>query len=72
MTGRHVRRCEAATGFQYVDVHEVLLRYKGEEVRFILTPIGTIEKLASMVESGQMAVEDVPTVPWIGVSKGHG
>lgn len=61
LTGRLVLRCERQEGgFDYVDVQAVLERYKGEEVRFIVAPFSTIQHLASMVDSGQVQLEDVP------------
>lgn len=63
MTGRLVLRCERPEGgFDYVDVQGVLERYKGEEVRFIMTPLSTINQLADMVEAGQLSLEDVPSL----------
>lgn len=63
MTGRLVLRCERPEGgFDYVDVQGVLERYKGEEVRFIMTPLSTINQLADMVEAGQLSLEDAPTL----------
>lgn len=61
MTGRLVLRCEAVNGgFQYVDVQAVLERYRGEEVRFIVAPFSTINRLAGMVENGDVEVLDLP------------
>jgi hypothetical protein len=64
MTGRMVLRIPQEDGsFAFLDVQEVLERYKGEAVRFIVTPLSTVEELAKLVETGQLAPEDVPTVP---------
>ena len=60
MTGRLVLRCEGPDGIKYVDVQEVLERYKGEEVRFIVAPFSTIDRLASLVESGAIEMAEVP------------
>lgn len=61
MTGRLVLRCERPDGgFSYTDVQASLERYRGEEVRFILTPLATINKLASLVEAGELSLESVP------------
>jgi hypothetical protein len=59
MTGRLVLRCERPEGgFDYIDVQAVLERYKGEEVRFIMTPFATINRLAEMVEAGEIEMGD--------------
>jgi hypothetical protein len=64
MTGRLVLRYEAANGkFQFLDVQERLLKYKGEEVRCIITPMASVAKLAQMVEDGNVKLENAPTVP---------
>lgn len=63
MTGRLVLRCEDARGAnEFIDVHEQLLRYKGQEVRFILTPLASVATLAQMVEQGELALDQVPTL----------
>ena len=64
MTGRLVVRYEDSKGaFQTVDVQEQLQRYRGEQVRCIITPMATVAKLAAMVESGAMKVDNIPKVP---------
>ena len=64
MTGRLVLRCENRQGQnEFIDIQERLLQYKGEFVRFILTPMATVSSLAQMVERGGMKLEDVPKVP---------
>lgn len=64
MTGRMVLRIQQEDGSNvFLDVQEALEKYKGESIRFILTPLSTIEKLTEMVESGQLSPDDVPTVP---------
>jgi hypothetical protein len=61
MSGRLVLRCERPEGgFNYVDVQAVLERYNGEEVRFIVAPFSTINRLAEMVEAGELQMSDVP------------
>ncbi len=61
MTGRMVIRVEDDQGgFQFIDVQEHLTKYKGQEVRFIVSPFSTINKLAEMVEKGELPVEQVP------------
>jgi hypothetical protein len=61
MTGRLVLRCELPEGgFSYVDVQAELAHYQGEEVRFILAPLSTINALAEQVERGELKLEDAP------------
>jgi hypothetical protein len=60
MTGRLVIRCEEPGGFRYVDVQEVLEKYRGQEVRFILVPLSTIDQIGQMVESGKIEIDGVP------------
>ena len=57
MTGRLILRCEGENGFEYVDVQATLEKYKGEEVRFIVAPFATINRLAQMVEEGGIQME---------------
>jgi len=50
MTGRMVLRVQEADGSNtFVDVQERLERYKGEVVRFICTPMKTVDELARLV-----------------------
>ena len=64
MSGRLVIRYQDSKGaFQTADIQERLLQYKGEEVRCIITPAATIAKMARMVESGAVKLEDIPHVP---------
>jgi hypothetical protein len=61
MTGRMVLRIQQEDGSNvFLDVQEAMTKYKGEAVRFILTPLSTVEKLTEMVESGQLSTEDLP------------
>ena len=61
MTGRLVLRCERVDGgFDYVDVQAVLERYRGEEVRFVVAPFSTINRLAEMVAEGEVQLADAP------------
>lgn len=57
MTGRYLIRTtdrqERPIG---IDVQKTMERYKGQSVRFILTPFETIEKLAQMAEQSQEEV----------------
>lgn len=67
MSGRLVVRYEDDQGnFQFHDVQEYLLRYKGQEVRCIITPTATIAQLAKLVEQGNVRLEDIPAVPKFG------
>jgi hypothetical protein len=61
MTGRMVLRCAQQDGtFEYFDVQAALERYQNEEVRVILVPFATINKVAQMVESGQISASQAP------------
>jgi hypothetical protein len=61
MNGRMVLRIQQADGsFDFLDVQTILEQYQGEEVRFIVTPLKSVEILARLVESGQLDPEDVP------------
>ena len=61
MTGRMVVRTTDDQGnYQYLDVQERLAQYRGQEVRFIVSPFSTINKLSEMVEKGEISIENVP------------
>lgn len=63
MSGRMVLRVQQPDGSNtFLDVQEQLERYKGEEVRFIMTPLKTIAELQRLVESGELPVDQVPTL----------
>jgi len=63
MSGRMVLRVQQPDGSNsFVDVQEQLERYQGEEVRFIVTPQRSISELARMVESGELPMDQVPTL----------
>lgn len=63
MTGRMVLRVQQEDGSnQFVDVQEQLQKYQGQQVRFILTPLKTIEELTRLVESGQLSMEDAQAI----------
>ena len=63
MSGRMVLRVQQVDGSNtFLDVQEQLERYKGEEIRFIVTPQRSIQELARMVESGELPVDQVPTL----------
>lgn len=64
MTGRMVLRIQRPDGGNdFMDIQEQLERHKGKEIRFIVTPLESIAELARMVESGELDLIDVPTVP---------
>ena len=57
MSGRMVLRIPQANGEnEFVDVQDFMTLYNGKQVRFIVTPIETIAKLAEMIESGEVPV----------------
>jgi len=63
MTGHMVLRIQQPDGSnEFVDIQERLSQYKGEEVRFILTPLRTVDEIAEMVESGEISYDSVPTL----------
>jgi len=61
MTSRMVLRIQQKDGSnKFVDVQECLEKYKGEEVRFIMTPLRTVDELTKLVKSGKLPVDEVP------------
>jgi hypothetical protein len=61
MTGRMVLRCTAPDGaVEYFDVQQALERYRNEEVRVIIVPFATINKVAQMVENGEISADQAP------------
>ena len=57
MTGRMVLRIQEINGSNtFLDIQERLEQYKGESVRFILTPLRTVEELTRMVAAGEVPV----------------
>jgi hypothetical protein len=63
ITGRLVLRIQQQDGSNvFLDVQEQLEKYKGEEVRFILTPLKTVAELARMVESGEVPIDEIPAL----------
>lgn len=44
----------------FIDLQAHLEKYRGEDVRLIVTPLRTVSELTRMVEEGEMALEDVP------------
>lgn len=63
MSGRLVVRVPTDKGNEFFDVQEYLLKYKGQEVRCIITPFSTINTVARMVEEGDVSLDAVPKVP---------
>lgn len=61
MTGRMVVRSETANGFEYFDVQEALNKYEGMEVRVVIVPFETINRIADLVESGSLPLAEVPS-----------
>jgi hypothetical protein len=63
MTGRYVVRVVGDDGKNtFIDLQEAVAKYRGQDVRFILTPFSTIDQLAEMVESGEIDANQVPTL----------
>jgi hypothetical protein len=61
MTGHMVIRSETPTGFDFFDVQGALTKYVGQEVRVIIVPCSTIEKVSDLVNSGTLPLDQVPT-----------
>lgn len=60
MSGRMVIRIQELNGSSaFMDIQSQMEKYKGEEVRFILTPLRTVSQLAKMVESGELPMDAV-------------
>jgi len=63
MSGRYVIRTEDEKGqIGILDIQARLEQYQGEDVRFILTPLKTVNQLAEMVESGDIDASQIPTL----------
>jgi hypothetical protein len=61
MTGRYLIRTTDQNDRPIgIDVQKALESYKGQQVRFILTPFETIEKLAQLAEQAQEEVKVEP------------
>lgn len=61
MSGRMVLRIQEVDGSNtFLDIQERMENYKGEAVRFIMTPLRTVDEISKLVDSGEIAVEDVP------------
>lgn len=61
MTGRMVIRSETAEGFDYFDVQEALSKYDGQEVRVVIVPFSTINRVADLVENGSLPASAIPS-----------
>jgi hypothetical protein len=62
MSGRMVIRIQELDGSNtFLDIQERMEKYKGEAVRFILTPQRTVDEISKLVDSGEI-VGDVPTL----------
>jgi len=63
ISGRFLVRVEDERGeFGDVDVQAQMEKYKGEPVRFILTPLQTVSDIAKMVEEGELDPSQIPTL----------
>jgi hypothetical protein len=59
LTDRYLIKIEKDDGtVTQFDIQAALARYKGQEVRLTLASFEAIEKLASMVEAGDISLED--------------
>jgi hypothetical protein len=65
MSGRMVIRSETPDGFAFFDVQDALEKYDGQEIRVIIVPISTINRVADLVEGGSLSPSAIP-------SAGHG
>jgi len=61
MSGRMVIRSETASGFDYFDVQEALTKYEGQEVRVVIVPFSTINRVAELVENGSLTPAELPS-----------
>lgn len=60
LTDRMVLRCRGVSGFDYFDIQMALEQYRGEEVRVVLVPTATVNRVAKMVESGEVSLDHLP------------
>lgn len=60
LTGRMVIRTTTTEGYEYLDVQEALTKYEGQDVRVVIVPCSTINKVADLVESGSLPLDQVP------------
>lgn len=69
MNGRMVLRIQQEDGSNcFIDIQQELGKYKGEEVRFILTPLQTVADLEEMVKAGDIPLSDVVPIKTPGSS----
>jgi hypothetical protein len=61
MSGRMVIRSETSDGFEYFDVQDALTKYDGQEVRVVIVPFSTINRVADLVESGSISPSEIPS-----------
>ncbi len=61
MSGRMVLRSETPNGFEYFDVQEALTKYDGQEVRVVIVPFSTINRVAELVENGSLPAAEIPS-----------
>lgn len=47
----------------FLDPHQALKKYNGQQVRMIITPFSTIAKLTELVEKGEMTVAQASYKP---------
>ena len=63
MSGNLVIRTEDEHGkMNILDVQAQLEKYKGRDVRFVISPMDTVNQLAKMVEEGDLALDQVPNL----------
>jgi aspartate/glutamate racemase len=60
ISGRMVIRTTTTEGYDYLDVQETLTKYAGQDVRIVIVPCSTIHKVADMVESVSLPLDQVP------------
>lgn len=59
LTDRHLIKVEKEDGtVSQFDIQEALARYRGQEVRLTLASFEAIEKLAAMVEAGDITLDE--------------
>jgi hypothetical protein len=61
MTGRMVIRTDKPDGTcDYLDVQEALTKYEGQDVRVVIVPQATINRVAQLVDEGNLQGTDIP------------
>lgn len=61
MSGRMVIRSETPEGFAYFDIQDALSKYEGQEVRVIIVPFSTINRIGDLVEDGSLSPDAIPS-----------